>query len=85
MNALGVIEGTQDAEMPWSSIDWDNVRHQVSRLQARIVKAVRAGKWHRVRCLQRLLANSLAAKLLAVKRVTTGCLTVPSRGLSRVR
>jgi RNA-directed DNA polymerase len=71
MNALGVIEGTQDAETPWSSIDWDEVRRQVSRLQARIVKAVRAGKWHRVRCLQRLLANSLAAKLLAVKRVSS--------------
>ena len=35
------------------------------------MKAVRAGKWHRVRSLQRLLANSFAAKLLAVQRVSS--------------
>jgi RNA-directed DNA polymerase len=71
MNALGVIEGPQGAAAHWSTIDWTRIRRHVSRLQARIVKAVRAGKWHRVRCLQRLLANSFAAKLLAVKRVSS--------------
>jgi RNA-directed DNA polymerase len=71
MNAVGIIEGLQGAAASWSSIDWTKIRRHVSRLQARIVKAVRAGKWHRVRCLQRLLANSLAAKLLAVKRVSS--------------
>ncbi len=71
MNAMGVIEGPQGAAARWSSIDWAKLRRHVSRLQARIVKAVRAGKWHRVRCLQRLLANSFAAKLLAVKRVSS--------------
>jgi len=69
MNAIGIIEGPQGAAASWSSIDWAKVRRHVSRLQARIVKAVRAGRWHRVRCLQRLLANSFAAKLLAVRRV----------------
>ena len=71
MNAIGVIEGPRDAEALWSAIDWTKVRRHVSRLQARIVKAVRAGKWHRVRSLQRLLAGSFAAKLLAVKRVSS--------------
>jgi RNA-directed DNA polymerase len=71
MYAIGVIEGPQGATARWSSIDWSKVRRHVSRLQARIVKAVRAGRWHRVRCLQRLLANSLAAKLLAVQRVSS--------------
>ena len=71
MNASGVIEGPQGAAAHWSSIDWTRVRRHVSRLQARIVKAVRAGKWHRVRCLQRLLANSFFAKLLAVQRVSS--------------
>jgi len=33
------------------------------------VKAIQAGSWHRVRSLQRLLVRSLAAKLLAVRRV----------------
>ena len=71
MNALGVIEGPQGAAAHWLSIDWARIRRHVSRLQARIVKALRAGKWHRVRSLQRLLAGSFAAKLLAVKRVSS--------------
>ena len=71
MNAIGVIEGPRGAAAHWSSIDWTKIRRHVSRLQARIVKAVRAGSWHRVRCLQRLLANSFFAKLLAVQRVSS--------------
>jgi RNA-directed DNA polymerase len=71
MNALGVMEGPRGAAAHWSALDWSKIRRHVRRLQARIVKAVRAGKWHRVRCLQRLLANSFAAKLLAVKRVSS--------------
>ena len=71
MSAVGVIEGPRGVTEPWTAIDWDRVRRHVSRLQARIVKAVRAGKWHRVRCLQRLLANSSSAKLLAVQRVSS--------------
>jgi RNA-directed DNA polymerase len=70
MNALGIIEGPPDATAYWSSIDWTRIRRHVSRLQARIVKAVRAGKWHRVRCLQRLLANSFAAKLLTINHIS---------------
>ena len=69
MNALGLIEGPWDEAAAWSQIDWAKLHRHVSRLQARIVKAVQAGQWHRVRSLQRLLVNSFAAKLLAVKRV----------------
>lgn len=69
MSAIGVIEGPQGATARWPGIDWTRVRRHVRRLQARIVKALRAGKWHRVRCLQRLRARSWAAKLLAVRRV----------------
>jgi RNA-directed DNA polymerase len=71
MNAIGVIEGPRGTAAHWSSIDWTKIRRHVSRLQARIVKAVRAGRWHRVRCLQRLLASSFFAKLLAVQRVSS--------------
>ena len=71
MNAIGIIEGPRGAAAHWSSIDWAKIRRHVSRLQARIVKAVRAGSWHRVRCLQRLLASSFFAKLLAVQRVSS--------------
>lgn len=42
----------------------------VSRLQARIVKAQQAGKWNKVKVLQRMLAHSHSARLLAVARVS---------------
>lgn len=35
------------------------------------MKAVRTRQWHHVRCLQRLLAHSFFAKLLAVRRVSS--------------
>jgi hypothetical protein len=42
MNAIGVIEGPQGAAAHWSTIVWSRIRRHVSRLQARIVKAVRS-------------------------------------------
>ena len=54
----------------WSQIDWRRCDHQVQRLQARIVKATRAGRWGKVKALQRLLTHSFGGKALAVKRVT---------------
>ena len=40
------------------------------KLQARIVKATQAGRWGKVKALQRLLTYSFTGKALAVKRVT---------------
>ena len=54
----------------WSGINWLKVHREVRRLQARIVKATQAGRWGKVRALQRLLTHSCSAKMLAVKRVT---------------
>jgi RNA-directed DNA polymerase len=42
----------------------------VRRLQARIVKAQEAGRWNKVKVLQRMLAHSQSARILAVERVT---------------
>jgi RNA-directed DNA polymerase len=55
----------------WSQIDWDRAGKIVRRLQARIVKAVKEGRWGKARCLQHLLVHSYSGKVLAVKRVTT--------------
>ncbi len=55
----------------WNSIDWKAVRKQVRRLQMRIAKAVQENRWNKVKALQYMLTRSLAAKLLAVKRVTS--------------
>lgn len=54
----------------WQLIDRERAILIVKKLQRRIVKAVKAGKWKKVRDLQRLLTNSTAAKALAVRRVT---------------
>jgi RNA-directed DNA polymerase len=43
----------------------------VRRLQARIVKAQEAGKYNKVKVLQRMLAHSQSARILAVERVST--------------
>ena len=55
----------------WTSVDWNAIRQNVRRLQMRIAKAVEQNRWGKVKVLQRILSRSLAAKLWAVKRVTT--------------
>ena len=54
----------------WHDVDWRRVMRYVRRLQARIVKAVKKGKWRLVKHLQRLLSHSVSGRLLAVRRVT---------------
>jgi RNA-directed DNA polymerase len=54
----------------WPSIDWADCDRNVRKLQARIVKAVRGGRWGKVKALQWLLTHSMSGKALAVKRVT---------------
>ena len=54
----------------WHTINWYAVHRTVRRLQARIVKAVQAGRWGKVRALQHLLTHSFSGKALAVRRVT---------------
>jgi len=55
----------------WSDVDWQVVQKQVRRLQMRIAKATMERRWNKVKVLQHLLTRSKAAKLLAVKRVTS--------------
>ena len=57
-------------KVDWHAINWQKAHTIVRRLQARIVKATQAGRWGKVRALQRLLTHSFSAKVLAVKRVT---------------
>jgi RNA-directed DNA polymerase len=54
----------------WEQVNWPPCERQVRRLQARIVKATREGRWGKVKALQRLLTSSFSGKALAVKRVT---------------
>jgi RNA-directed DNA polymerase len=54
----------------WHAIQWPQAPSMVRRLHARLVPATQAGRWGKVRALQRLLTHSFSAKRLAVKRVT---------------
>lgn len=54
----------------WESIDWKVARAYVKKLQMRIVKAQKEGRYSKVQSLQWLLTHSFYAKALAVKRLT---------------
>jgi RNA-directed DNA polymerase len=64
------VGATTDTTLEWHQINWRQVERNVRRLQARIAQATQAGKWGRVKALQRLLTHSLSGKALAVRRVT---------------
>jgi RNA-directed DNA polymerase len=57
-------------KIDWHAIEWEKVNRNARRLQARIVKAVQANKWGRVKALQHLLTHSFSGRALAVRRVT---------------
>ena len=58
------------AAQMWDQADWSHMEAEVKRLQVRIAKATRDGRWGKVKALQRLLTRSHGGKMLAVKRVT---------------
>ena len=65
---------TADAIRPftatdWGHVQWRRVERDVRRLQHRIFMARVRGDVRRVQALQRLLASSWSAKLLAVRKV----------------
>ena len=55
----------------WETVEWPLVTDRVRKLQCRIYKTKTSRSKHRVYGLQKLLINSLDAKLLAVRTVTT--------------
>jgi len=61
--------GASSTASNWDTIDWRPIEEQVRRLQMRIAKAAREGRWGKVKSLQWLLTHSFSAKLLAVRRV----------------
>jgi len=72
MSAAATLAGAAPDRTPdWHSINWKKVGRTVRRLQARIVKAVREGRWGKVQALVRLLTHSFSGRALAILRVTT--------------
>jgi RNA-directed DNA polymerase len=63
------VDGRMGLKNVWDLLNWGKHVQIVSRIQMRIVKAVKTGLKETARGLQRLLSNSLSAKLIAIKRV----------------
>ncbi len=64
------VGATTDIPIAWHQINWRQAERTVRRLQTRIAQATQAGKWSKVKALQRLLTHSFSGKALAVRRVT---------------
>ena len=71
MTAPPGADASFDLPRNWKAIPWTALRQQVRRLQVRIAKAIKNGQHRRALALQWLLTHSRAAKLLAVRWVTT--------------
>jgi RNA-directed DNA polymerase len=69
-HGVAVVNGPEDDDSDWYSIDWARVEADVARLRQRIFTASRAGDLKRVRNLQKLMLRSRANALLSVRRVT---------------
>jgi N-terminal domain of reverse transcriptase len=66
MSAAEMPAGAAPERAPdWHSIDWKKVWRTVRRVQARIVKAVAAGRWNKVKALVYLLTHSFVGRALA--------------------
>ena len=70
MSATHLARASSGLGEQWEHIQWSHCERQVRRLQARIVKATREGRWGKVKALQWLLTHSFCSRALAVKRVT---------------
>jgi RNA-directed DNA polymerase len=72
MSAVATLAGAvPDRVVDWHAIDWRKVYRTVRRLQARIVKAVRAGRWGKVKSLVYLLTHSFSGRAMAILRVVS--------------
>jgi len=64
------VGASSPAAQMWDQANWPHIETEVKRLQMRIAKAVREGRWNKAKALQRLLTRSHSGKMMAVKRVT---------------
>jgi RNA-directed DNA polymerase len=70
MTTAKTVGAVSSEAAEWYAINWQTIHQNVRRLQLRIVKATKAGRWNKVKSLQRLLTHSYSGKVLAVRRVT---------------
>ena len=65
-----VVGAASGCEVNWHGLDWAQIHQTVKKLQMRIAKATREGKYGRVKALQWILTHSFSGRAIAVKRVT---------------
>lgn len=70
MTTVTAVGAAPSRKVDWNAIDWHSAQQNVRRLQVRIAKATKEGRWSKVKALQRLLTHSHSGKVLAVARVT---------------
>jgi RNA-directed DNA polymerase len=70
MTTNKIVGAASGQEVSWHNIDWAKAHRTVRRLQMRIAKAGREGRWGKVKALQWLLTHSFYGRAIAVKRVT---------------
>src|SRR6266851_8342109 len=70
MTTAKTVGAVSSEAAEWYALNWQTIHQNVRRLQVRIVQATKAGKWNKVKSLQRLLTHSYSGKVLAVRRVT---------------
>ncbi len=68
--AVATVNGPEDDDLDWASIDWRRVEDDVRRLRQRIFTASQAGDLKKVRNMQKLMLRSRSNTLLSVRRVT---------------
>jgi RNA-directed DNA polymerase len=64
-----VVNGPEDEDTDWLSIDWRQAEDDVRRLRQRIFTASREGDLKKVRNLQKLMLRSRANAVVSVRRV----------------
>ena len=75
----GMGNASVTGQHAWLLADWGKATRSVRSLQVRIAEAYKNKRYRKVKALQNVLRRSLAAKMLAVRRVTenTGKRTLP--------
>lgn len=71
--------------LTWNDVDWTKTQKTVRQVQYRIYVAARNGDMKRVHWLQKFLINSKAAKLIAVRQITTLNKGRKTAGIDRVK
>ena len=70
MNIAQTMCAPINQQLERHGINWAKCYKMVRKLQVRIAKAFREGKYGKAKALQWLLTHSLSAKVLAIRRVT---------------